>query len=173
VTILNGSKTIGVGIVIGGVASLSTSSLGLGSHSLTARYVGTFNFMASTSGAVADVVLEKTKTTLSSSSNLAVYGSVVTFTATVMPLISGAPGGNVQFFSGTTSLGIVGLSGRSASLSTTALAEGRDSITAVYLGSTTYATSTSRALSEKIRAATTTNISSSLSPSAYGRSDSR
>jgi len=170
VTFKNGSTTIGVGSVIGGVATLSTSSLSVGSHSITASYVGTFTFMASTSGEVTDVVLESTTTTLSSNVNSASYGGVVKLTATVTPSISGTPTGNVQFFNGTTSLGIAGLSGGSASLSVSNLAVGDDSIKAVYLGSTTYATSTSSVLTETIDADnTTTTINSSPNPSIYGQ----
>jgi hypothetical protein len=170
VTFLNGAATIGVGTVNGGVATLKTLTLAAGTHSLTVRYVGTFNFMASTSGAVNDVVLQKTTTTLASSSNPAVYGSSVNLTATVTPAIGGTPTGTVQFFSGAASLGIVTLVGNSATLSTSALAGGHASIKAVYSGDPTYAASTSSVLTQTITSApSTTTLGSSLNPSAYGQ----
>ena len=169
VTFLNGSASIGVGTLTGGAATLTTSSLAAGSHSLTAHYAGTANFIASTSSAVSDVVLQKTTTALSASSSSAVYGSSVTLTATVKSSISGTPTGTVRFLSGSTLLGSEPLSGGSASISTKTMAEGHDSITAVYSGDPTYATSTSAALAESVTPdATTTKISSSLNPASYG-----
>ena len=168
VSFLSGATTIGTVNLAGGVATLKIATLGVGSHSLSTSYEATANFMGSTSGTTTDVVLEKTTTRLASSSNPAAYGSTVKLTATVTPAISGSPTGLVQFFSGPTSLGIVALTGGVAALSTNALAEGHDSVAAVYLGDPTYNGSTSGALSESITpAATTTTLSSSLNPSAF------
>jgi hypothetical protein len=75
----------------------------------------------------------------------------VTLTSTVAGA-SGTPTGTVTFFSGSTSLGTATLSGGVATLTTTALPAGTDSITAVYAGNSTYTALTS--------AATTVSVSS-------------
>ena len=49
VTFKDGATTLGTGTLSGGVASFATSSLALGSHSLTAEYAGDANHLASTS----------------------------------------------------------------------------------------------------------------------------
>jgi len=58
VTFLSGSNVLGVGTLSGGTASYTTSSLTVGTHSLTASYGGdsTFNPSLSTSSSV-DVTL--------------------------------------------------------------------------------------------------------------------
>ena len=77
------------------------------------------------------------------------------------------------FFVGSTSLGIVGLSGNTATLATTALPVGTDSLTARYLGDADFATSTSGVVSVTITSdgiATTTTLTSSRNPSVFGQS---
>ena len=92
----------------------------------------------------------------------------MTFTATVSPA---AATGTVEFFDGATSLGTSSLSGGTASLSTATLTVGSHSITAVYSGDATYATSTSAALTQVVnQAATTTILGSSPNPSSVGNS---
>jgi hypothetical protein len=86
---------------------------------------------------------------------------------------SGAPpnGENVTFMSGTTSLGTAQFTSGVASLTTTALPTGTDSITAVYSGDSDYSGSTSTAVSQKVnKASSSTTLSTSLSPSAFGQS---
>src|SRR3984885_1682548 len=92
---------------------------------------------------------EGTTTNLISSQNPANVGQAVTFTASVTPQSSGTVTGNVVFYSGSTELGEVPLSGGTASLATT-LTGGTHSITATYTGTTDYARSTSSVLSESV-----------------------
>src|SRR6202789_3411179 len=57
VTFLDGAASLGSGSVgAGGVATLMTSALTAGSHSITAQYGGDTNFAASTSPALTQVV---------------------------------------------------------------------------------------------------------------------
>lgn len=83
----------------------------------------------------------------------ATYGTPVTLTATVTST-SGAPPGTVTFYNGTTSLGSSTLSRGTAQLSTSALPVGKDSVTAVYAGSGSFAGSTSTAVTVTITSAT-------------------
>jgi surface protein len=89
-----------------------------------------------------------TTTTLTSSQNPSTVGSNVTFTATVSP---NTATGTVTFIDGTiNTLGMINLSGGMATLSINALPSGTRSITAVYNGNTTNATSTSAVLSQVV-----------------------
>jgi hypothetical protein len=166
VTFLDGSTSIGTGTVgAGGVATLASSTLTQGSHSITASYGGDSNYGTSVSPAVTQVVngatTVSTSTALSASSSDAASGTNITFTATVTASAAAkksaaAPAitGTVTFFDGTTSLGTgsVGAAGV-ATLSTTTLAVGAHSITASYGGDSNYATSVSTAVSVTITAA--------------------
>jgi len=88
-----------------------------------------------------------TSTTIISSSNPATFGQSVAFTATVT---GSGPTGTVQFFDTSASLGTVVLTSGTATLTLSTLSVGTHSITAVYSGDTSNATSTSSILSEVI-----------------------
>ncbi|WP_420240036.1 Ig-like domain repeat protein [Telmatobacter bradus] len=88
--------------------------------------------------------LTSTTTTLTSTSSSTTTGTSVSLTAAVSPA---AAAGTVTFYDGTTSLGTGTLSSGSATLTTSFSTTGTHSITAVYGGSSTYATSTSSAVS--------------------------
>ena len=93
-----------------------------------------------------------TSTSLSSSPNPALAGSVVTFSATVAGS-GGVPTGTVAFYDSANSLGLATLNGSGqASLSTAALSAGGSphSVTAVYSGDSVFASSTSSAISQII-----------------------
>ena len=99
-----------------------------------------------------------TTTTVVSSLNPAAYGASVTFTATVaFTGTNSPPTGTVTFFNGTLNLGFGTLNGSQvATFTTSTLAPGSDSITAVYSGDTNYAASTSSILTQTITAPTFT-----------------
>ncbi len=180
VNFLDGATVIGTGTLDGtGVATFSTSSLDVAGspHSITAVYVGDTNFTTSTSPAVSQVVNQaSTTTTLTSDTNPSVSGETVTFTATVAATSpgTGTPTGTVNFLDGATVLGTGTLDGTGvATFSTSALdvAGSPHSITAVYVGDTDFATSTSTAVSQAVnQAATSTQLISSANPSVSGES---
>ena len=86
--------------------------------------------------------------TLDSSANPAMVSTSVTFTATVSA--AGTPTGSVAFYNGTTLLGTGTLASGVASYTTSSLASGTHSITAVYSGDTQFLSATSSALSQVI-----------------------
>jgi len=126
-----------------------------------------------TLGAASSLSASKTATatTLSSSPNPSVYGEAVTFTAVVTSSLGAPPNGEkVNFKQGTTVLGTGGLSSGSATFQTSKLAGGTDSITAVYAGDSTFASSTSAALKQGVQPETTTTSLNSLqNPSNLGQ----
>jgi hypothetical protein len=145
--ILLGTSTLGAG-----QATLSISSLAVGSHSITAQYSGDSNFALSNSAAKPLVITPRTTTTtLASSLNPAVGGQSVTFTVAVTMSAGGAPTGTVTFFDGGTAIGTGTLDGSAAAtLSTTSLSVASHSITASYGGDMNSATSASAALMETV-----------------------
>ena len=128
------------------------------------------NLNGSTGAANLSVGKDSTTTTLASSANPSVLGQPVTFTATVAVKSPGAstPSGTMTFKQGATVLASgVPVIGGVATFTTSSLAQGANSITAVYSGDTNEAASTSAAVSEKILSATTVSLtSSSLSATA-------
>jgi phospholipase C len=169
VTFTDGSNFLGSASVSGNVASLTTSSLALGTHFVTAAYAGDANFTGSTSNTVSQVVNKATTTTtVVSSVNPSASGQSVTFTAAVSSP-AGTPTGNVVFQNGSTALATVGLSNGSAQYSTSKLATGWNIITAVYQGDSNNNGSTSAPLNQSVLPATTTTLTSSLNPSTYGQ----
>ena len=174
VTFYNGTTSLGTGTVnSSGVATLTTSSLPIGTDSVTAVYGGDTNYASSTSAAVTETVGKApgggTLTTSNATPN---YGQSVTLTDTLTAANGVIPTGTVTFYSGTTSLGTGTVNGSGvATLATTALPVGTDSVTAVYAGDTNYSASTSNAVTETVAkdAPSGTLTTSNASPT-YGQS---
>jgi hypothetical protein len=150
VTFFDGTTTLGTGATAGGVATFTTSSLALATHTIKATYPGDAEFKPS-SGAVQQVVNKSpTTTTLSSSLNPSQFGQAVTFTAHVTS--SGpTPTGTVQFLDGTIGIGQVTLSGGVAELTKSNLAVGTHPITAHYNGDANSSTSTSPVVNQVVQ----------------------
>jgi autotransporter-associated beta strand protein len=126
-----------------GHATLTTVLDG-GSHTVSATYGGTTDFVGSSASVPAQstVLPAGTSTTMSVAPTSIFSGQAVTLTATVAGLPSaGAPTGTVTFFDGATPLGTVGLAGGQASLTTTTLGAGVHTLRAVYNGNVDFAAS--------------------------------
>ncbi len=148
VVFADGGTTLGSGSLdASGKASLTTTALAGGSHSLTATYQASDTIAGSTSSAVAlDVNTGATSTTLTTSPTTPSYDESVTLSATVRPAAMGslAPTGTVTFSDGTTTLGTGTLDTKGgASLTVASLSPGSHTLTAVYGGDSNYQTSTS------------------------------
>ncbi|MGA3093578.1 MAG: Ig-like domain repeat protein [Terriglobales bacterium] len=164
----NGGTTLGTGTISGGIATYSTSTLPVGSNSITAAYGGDANDNSSTSSALTQTVNKATPTvTLTSSANPSTYGSSVTFTATLS--ISTATG-TVTFKNGSTTLGTGTVSSGKATFSISTLAVGSNSITAAYGGDANDNSSTSSVLTQTVKANTAVTLASSANPSTHGLS---
>ena len=146
VNFYNGTTVLGAGTLNGvGVATLTTSTLPVGSYSITAGYQGDANDTGSTSAALSLTVIQATTAVklVSSSSVGRQVTTSVTLTATVTGN-GGAPTGNVTFMDGTNTLGSVAVNGSGvAAYTTSSLTVGTHTITAVYGGDANDAGSTS------------------------------
>ncbi|MEP6945646.1 MAG: Ig-like domain repeat protein [Acidobacteriota bacterium] len=134
----------------GGQAQCTTSTLGIGNHTITAAYSGDTNFNSSNGSLNGNpqVVNQAASTTaIVSNQNPSVYGQSVTITTTVAasgPGV-GTPTGTISFLDGGNPISAlctgVSLSGGTASCTTTALGVGNHTITANYSGDTNFSSS--------------------------------
>ncbi len=147
------STTNGVTTAVFSVPITSTT------NSLVASYSGDSNYSATTTSPyILTAGKSATSVVLTASNTTVGPGQAVILTATVTPLvapISGTeqnPSGSVLFYNGTTLLGSAILAPNPSTNSSSAtfisdtLPGGSDSLTAVYLGDTTYASGTSNPL---------------------------
>jgi hypothetical protein len=169
VTFLDGSTILGTGALnAAGVATLSTSTLAIGSHPITASFGGDSNYSSSTSSVLAQVINKiPTIITITESTPAQLIKTGITFTANVTASSPNATG-TVTFLDGTTVLGTASLTsngGVAVSLSTNAnaalltsnLAMGAHQIVAVYSGDSTFAPSTSAPANDMVEDFTNTN----------------
>jgi hypothetical protein len=179
VTFYDGSNSIGTATVSNNPSQynqvlLTDCGFQGGTHTITAKYSGDPNYLASTSSPLTETVnTVSSSVAMTASQNPISYASSVTFSATVQPSISGdLATGSVTFYDGSNALGTVTLpTNEVAQLSLSNLAAGSHSITAKYSGDTNFSASTSSTTTETVNAAsTTTTVSSSLNPATYGQS---
>ena len=155
VTFTAGGGTLGSATLDGsGRASLATSTLAPGAHSVTASYQGDSAHEPSASTPVEVNVGRAGSTTALEASDTSTYpGEEITFTASVSCAL-GTPTGTVTFSDGPTSLGSATLDGSGeAALATSALALGTHAITADYGGDTLCGPSASSELGVAVAAA--------------------
>lgn len=168
VLLLDDTTVVASGALEGGQASITLSDLAVGSHSLTAAYVATAGFDASTSAPVVQAVAPApTSVALSSGTNPASAGDAITLTATVSAT-NGIPTGAVTFADGTTNLGSSPLVSGSAALTVSSLTGGDHALTAAYAGDGSFGSSTSAVLTQHVNAPSTTSLVADADPSAFG-----
>ena len=177
VTFKDGSTTLGTGTLNStGQATFATTTLAVGSHSITAVNGGDSNFSGSTSSALAQTVSKDGSTAaITSSTNPSVLIQLVSFTVTVSAAApgSGTPTGTVQFSIDGTKFGsVVALAGGSAtSGSISTLKLGNHTITASYSGDGNFTASAAPSLTQVVnKDNTTTNLVVTVNPSVYGQS---
>jgi hypothetical protein len=179
ITFNNGSVVLGTGSLSGGRASLTTSSLPLGTSTIAASYPGDATFAASTSPGLKQVVnpISKyaTSTALVSNLNPSNYGQKVTWTATITSSGSIMPTGTVrfkwQYFTETFIIGSATLnSGGVATLTKSNLNTDTFPLTAVYAGDAANLGSSSAVLNQVVLETTSTaTLTSSPNPSTQGQ----
>ncbi len=170
VTFYDNASPIGSSTLSSGIATFSTNTLGVASHPITAVYSGDTNYATSTSSVFTQNITQASSTTnLVSSSNPALYGSPVSFTATV---IGAGATGTITFKDGASTIASsVPLSNGTATYTTSTLtvAGSPHTITAVYSSDTNYAGSTSGPVNQTINLAqTTTAVASNSTTTTYG-----
>ncbi|MGA3210889.1 MAG: Ig-like domain repeat protein [Terriglobales bacterium] len=173
-TFYNGTTSLGSSTLNGGgVATLNTTLLPVGTDNLTVSYGGSTKEAPSTSAAVSQVVNAVTTTTaLATSPNPSNAGQSVTLTATVTSATGARPTGLVYFYNGGVAIGSETLNTSGvATLSGAGLPTGTDSITATYVETASFLGSTSAAVAQVVnQVTTTTTLATSPNPSYNGGS---
>jgi len=179
VTFFDGSSVIGTSAInfFTNQATFSTSSLSVGLHSITASYIGSSGFAASTSSVLSETINPAgtlTVTTLASSANPIEAGQVLALTATVTAPAGGVPTGSVTFFDGSTLIGTAAINSltNQAIGFTRSLSVGTHSLTAVYGGAPGFVSSTSAVLSQTVdpvAVTTKTTLVASANPIKLGQ----
>jgi len=175
VNLLDGTTPIGVTTLTTSQhnsASFTMSGIQGGTHTIMATYAGDSNYMGSTSAVLTQTITPGTTTTaITSSQNPAALGQTVVLSATIQPSLSGVGvGGMVTFFDGAATLGTAYPSNSVAQLSISSLGAGLHSLTAKAAGDANFSGSTSSVLTQTVsQGSTTTTITSSLNPSAFGQ----
>jgi hypothetical protein len=146
----DGATNVGTVNVSASAASLTTSTLTAGTHTITATYSGDTLYTGSTANLMQKVI-GPPNIQLVSSLNPSTPGANVTFTVTVSSS-NGTPTGTVIFNDGSTALTIaLPLDGSgAAAFSTATLAAGTHPITAVYSGDANFTTVTSPIVSQRV-----------------------
>lgn len=173
VSFFDGKVLLGsTAISANGVAAFDTTSLAVGSHTITAIYEGDFNFDSSTSNAVT-VAISGYPTTLllSAIPAAAPFGTSITLTLQVSSA-GGTPSGTATFNSDSEALGSTPLdAGGTARLAINTLSLGRHIITSSYSGDTQFASGTSAPVTVTIvPEGTTTSLTTSPNPANFGES---
>jgi len=141
----NGTTTtlMSVPLDVRGNVLTQETALAIGTHTLNASYSGDPSFTASAAGPATITVTKGTTQTFLFIPNRALPNSSVILQAGVFPAGVAAPTGTVQFMSNAQTLGNpVPLLNLFATLTTTQLANGSNSITAVYSGDANFNGST-------------------------------
>ncbi len=156
VTFYDGGLPLGSSSIVGsGVATLSTTTLTLGNHNITATFAGDVNHAPSTSEVLVQQIKNGTLVTLSVDNATVTFGSAVTLTVVATGSTT-QPTGTVQFLDGVgnlvsgTLVPVGGTKTSSLSVSVTTLAVGVHTLTAAYLGDPANLGNVSNAVSETI-----------------------
>ena len=173
VTFSSDGTTLGGAVTVaGGIATLATKQLGVGSHSITAVYTGDAIYATGSASALSQVVKKAaTATSVISSNTPSLVGSTVTFTAVVKATSPGAgmPTGTVAFSIGGMLAGSGTLVSGTATFSTATLPAGSHIVVAIYSSDASFAGSGSAPLAQAVSTdAAVIVLTASPSPSNYG-----
>ncbi len=128
----------------------NTAVIGTGTHQVAASYGGDSYHQTSTSSSIGLTATQiTTSLSLNASASTIAVGQPVTFRAALNVYASGSlttNGEMVAFYNGSTSIGTAALSNGQATLTTTALPVGPDTITAQYAGDQNFTASTSNSV---------------------------
>lgn len=144
VNFYDSGTSIGIAQLNGVTATLTTGTLSVGSHSITASWPGNGSYNAVTSSAITQVVQNSTTTTLSVSASTIAVGTPVTLTAAVTATGAVTPGivrfcdATVVPCQDTAVLGTAQLSSAGIATLKLRLGVGTHSINAVFMGKTGY-----------------------------------
>jgi large repetitive protein len=164
VVFFNGTSTqIGSAPITNGVATLTTSTLTQGAHTINAIYPGssTFGYAVAPPYSLT-ITAPQATVALAASPNPATANQPITLTATLTPSTAT---GTVTFLNGSTALGTATVLSGAATLSGITLTSGSYSMTAQYGGGNGFPAATSPAINLTVKATSSVVVTSSANPS--------
>ncbi len=171
VTFRDGIQSLGSSPLNNGFAVLTTPLLNAGTHSITALYNGSADYVTSTSNAITQIVNPAaTTTTFVSSINPSVYGQSVMFTITVSSA-NATPVGTVSVMDGNTVVQNLTLNASGvAQISKSEIPVGTYPLKAVYHPNANFTGSASAIVRQIVnKASTTTMLTQSSNTSRFGQ----
>jgi hypothetical protein len=174
INFMNGSVSLGqASLDSAGTATLTLSTLSAGSYSIVGSYSGDSHYVAGQSAVASLQVTSTTTTVLVATPNSVNAGQALNLVATVSASGTASLSGTVNFMNGSTVLGSANVNSSGvATLSISSLPAGTYSLTARYLGNSSFGASTSAAASVTVTAstaATTTSLVASPNPVTTGQ----
>jgi hypothetical protein len=170
VTFQDNGVTIAVVNLLYNQAAYAASYKTIGIHSITAIYSGDSNNGPSKSATLNEDVVGASQTKLTTSASPTLVGQPVTFTTTVTSQYGAIPNGElVTFYDWKTILASTPLAGGTASYTTSSLSAKTHTIKASYSGDASFKPSTAMVSQVVNKYSSTTALSSSLNPSAFGK----
>jgi uncharacterized repeat protein (TIGR03803 family) len=171
VTFYDGATVVANEPLVGGVASVTTSQLVYNVGAITVVYSGDTNFKSSSAYMSEAVEQVETTSKLSAAPSPSIYNQPVTLTAAVTPVSgTGICPGSVTFKSGSLTLGTSSLTNNSAVLTTSALAAGKQTLTASYSEDGGCEASSATTTLEVQKSPTNVALTSSSNPANVGAS---
>jgi Bacterial Ig-like domain (group 3) len=175
INFMNGSVSLGqASLDSAGTATLTLSTLSAGSYAIVGSYSGDPHYPAGQSAVAPLQVVSTTATTLVASPNPVTAGQTLNLVATVSASGTASLSGTVNFMNGSTVLGSGSVNSSGvATLSISSLPAGTYSLTARFVGNSSFGSSTSAAASVTVNASaattTATNLIASPNPVSAGQ----
>lgn len=167
--VADGTQTLGTGTLSKGTATFTTSSLVASNHYIKATFAGVPPWNASNSIPIEQTVNRAPSTAVVTANlNPSSYNQAVTLTATVSSS-AGTPTGSVEFTENSQAIGTQTLNGGVATLTTSTLKTGTQTITAMYKGDQDFLPATSGSLNQVVTPASTqTTVTALPNPASAG-----
>ena len=163
----NGSQIGATQTIVNDTAKVDTTLLPIGTDTITAIYTGDANFLADTATVYQVVKKKKPVEMLASNNNPSTFEGDVVFTANVTSA-EHPPTGTVSFYYNGSQIGSAqNLVGGNASVDTTQLPPGSDTIVAIYSGDGDYYPDTAKVAQVVNKKKPTETLFSSRNPSTY------
>lgn len=140
VSFYDGTTLLGNSPVVEDIAVLTTNSLPVATHPITAVYSGDVNYNGATTTVLNQVVSQVASTVIVRPSSVA---PPIATPETLNANVPAGATGTVTFYDGTTAIGTVPVINGVATVTTSSLTAGDHTITAVYSGDSDFSTSTS------------------------------
>ncbi|WP_158789660.1 Ig-like domain-containing protein [Granulicella sp. L46] len=175
INFMNGSVSLGqASLDSAGTATLTLSTLSAGSYAIVGSYSGDPHYPAGQSAVAPLQVVSTTATSLVASPNPVTAGQTLNLVATVSASGTASLSGTVNFMNGSTVLGSGSVNSSGvATLSISSLPAGTYSLTARFVGNSSFGSSTSAAASVTVNASaattTATNLIASPNPVSAGQ----